>query len=278
MEYLKLKNTELTVSRLCVGGCPMGGYGWGQVSGRELVKAVHGALETGLNFFDTADVYGLGQAELTLGAALGSRRDKVTIAGKFGVRRENGRTFYDNSPQWIRTACENSLRRLETDVIDLYQIHYRDGVTPMEAVVETLEELRQAGRIRYFGLSNCFIRDLPELQPFAGRFASVQLEYSLARREHEPDLRMLAQGLSLTPMTWGSLGQGILTGKYTGESVFGADDRRSRDDYVNFHGDQLRRNMNLVEAMKPIAADHGKPLCAVALRFILDRVSGQKEV
>lgn len=272
MEYRKLKNTDLTVSRLCVGGCPMGGYGWGQVSRRELEEAVHAALDAGINFFDTADVYGLGQAELTLATALGSRRKDVVIAGKFGVRRENGTTIYDNSPGWIRAACESSLRRLGTDVIDLYQLHYRDGVTPMEAVVDTLEALRQEGKIRYFGLSNCGVDDLPELGAFVGRFASLQLEYSLARRENEGALQQLAEELRLTPMTWGSLGQGILTGKYTENSVFGPDDRRSRDQYVNFHGEKLCRNIALVERMRPIAAVHGKPLSALALRFILDKL------
>ena len=148
MEYVNLKNSDLRVSRLCMGGCPMGGHGWGIVQEQDLIDAVHTALDQGLNFFDTADTYGLGQSERTLSRALGGRRDQVVIASKFGVRVENHSTFYDNSPQWIRTACENSLRRLNTDYIDLYQIHYRDGHTPLEVVVETLERLRDQGKIR----------------------------------------------------------------------------------------------------------------------------------
>ena len=154
MEYIVLKNTDLRVSRVCMGGCPMGGHGWGIVQERELVNAVHAALDRGINFYDTADTYGLGQSELTLGRALGAQRHKAVIATKFGVRVENHVTFYDNSPAWIREACENSLRRLNTDYIDLYQVHYRDGKTPLDAVIATLEDLRREGKIRYYGISN----------------------------------------------------------------------------------------------------------------------------
>ena len=270
MEYITLKHSDLRVSRLCMGGCPMGGHGWGIVQEQELVNAVHAALERGINFFDTADTYGLGQSERTLGRALGSRRSKAVIATKFGVRVENGTTFYDNSPQWIRTACENSLRRLGTDYIDLYQIHYRDGKTDIHTVLDTLEDLRREGKIRYFGLSNLTEGDLWELQGLKGRFASIQNQYSLASREQEEDILTLSRELELNPLTWGSLGQGVLTGKYDRTAVFGSDDRRSREIYVNFHGEKLLKNLNIVEHMRPIAAAHGKPVSAVAVRFILD--------
>ena len=104
MEYTVLKNSDLKVSRICMGGCPMGGYGWGEVQETELIGAVHTALDQGINFFDTADTYGLGQSEITLGKALGMHRKEVIIASKFGVRAGNGKTVYDNSPAWIREA------------------------------------------------------------------------------------------------------------------------------------------------------------------------------
>lgn len=272
MEYITLANTDLRVSRLCMGGCPMGGHGWGIVETAELEAAVNAALDAGLNFFDTADTYGLGQSERTLGKALGSRRSSAVIATKFAVRVENGHTFYDNSPQWIVTACENSLRRLNTDYIDLYQIHYRDGKTPLDEVVATLETLRQQGKIRYFGLSNLEQGDIPQLMSYRSRFATIQDQYSLACREHEDDLLSLSDQIGLTPMTWGSLGQGILTGKYDKNVTFASNDRRSREVYTNFHGEKLLKNLTIVEAMRPIAAAHGKPLSAVAVRFILDHL------
>lgn len=274
MEYITLKNSDLRVSRLCMGGCPMGGYGWGQVEEHELVDAVNAALDQGINFFDTADTYGLGQSEKTLGKALGNRRKDAVIATKFGVRVENGRTFYDNSPQWIKEACESSLKRLSTDYIDLYQVHYRDGVTPIGEVLQALEQLRSQGKIRYFGLSNLRSRDIPELESSKGKFLSFQNQYSLACRDFEQDILELSQRLEMTPMTWGSLGQGILTGKYDKNVTFGSDDRRSRAIYVNFYGEKLLKNLEIVECLRKIAASHEIPVSAAAVRFILDYLPG----
>lgn len=270
MGYITLKNSELQVSRLCMGGCPMGGYGWGRVEEHELLEAVNAALDQSVNFFDTADTYGLGQSERTLGKALGSRRKDAVIATKFGVRVENGKTFYDNSPQWIRQACENSLKRLDTDYIDLYQIHYRDGVTPIAEVLEVLEQLREEGKIRYFGLSNLRSGDIPELENYKGKFLSFQNQYSLACRDFEQDILELSQRLEMTPMTWGSLGQGILTGKYDKNVTFGSEDRRSKAVYVNFYGEKLLKNLEIVECLRRIAASHDIPVSAAAVRFILD--------
>lgn len=270
MEYITLNNTDLRVSRFCMGGCPMGGYGWGAVREDELLAAIHTALEQGVNFFDTADTYGLGQSELTLAKGLGSHRHEVVIESKFGVRVGKGGTVYDNSPDYIRTALEGSLRRLGTDYIDIYVIHYRDGRTPIAAVVDTLEGLKAAGKIRYYGLSNIHGDGLEELRPYAGRFVCCQDEFSLACRDHEGDLRKVQSALSVTPMTWGSLGQGILTGKYGADAAFGGDDRRSREIYVNFHGEKLAKNLRIVEVLREIAAGRGRSVSACAIRWIMD--------
>ena len=271
MEYITLQNTDLRVSRFCMGGCPMGGYGWGSVQESELLDAIHAALDAGVNFFDTADTSGLGQSERTLAKGLGSRRRDVVIESKFGVRVGGGKTVYDNSPEYIQQALEESLRRLNTDYIDVYLIHYRDGKTPIADVVGKLEELKAAGKLRYYGLSNIHGDGLEELLPYAGRFACCQDELSLACRKNEDDLRAVQSRLRATPMTWGSLGQGILTGKYNRENVcFGADDRRSREIYVNFHGEKLEQNLRIVEALKKIAANREKSVAACAIRWILD--------
>ena len=271
MEYITLQNTDLRVSRFCMGGCPMGGYGWGSVQESELLDAIHAALDAGVNFFDTADTYGLGQSERTLAKGLGSRRRDVVIESKFGVRVGGGKTVYDNSPEYIQLALEESLRRLNTDYIDVYLIHYRDGKTPIADVVGKLEELKAAGKLRYYGLSNIHGDGLEELLPYAGRFACCQDELSLACRKNEDDLRAVQSRLRATPMTWGSLGQGILTGKYNRENVcFGADDRRSREIYVNFHGEKLEQNLRIVEALRKIAANREKSVAACAIRWILD--------
>ena len=133
MEYITLKNSDLEVSRFCMGGCPMGGYGWGNVQKTELVDAVRTALDNGVNYFDTADTYGLGQSEMTLAEALGADRKRVVIQTKFGVRQGEKGTFYDNSPEYIEEALDASLKRLNTDYIDIYTLHYRDGRTPAVA-------------------------------------------------------------------------------------------------------------------------------------------------
>lgn len=272
MEYITLKKSDLKVSRICMGGCPMGQYGWGKVQEEDLLAAVRKAVDIGINFFDTADTYGLGTSERNLAKALGNKRKDVVIADKFGVRVENGRTWYDNSSQWIMKALENSLRRLHTDYIDLYQIHYRDGKTPLGEVVETLEKIRKKGYIRYYGLSNIHQEDFEEILDCKGEFVSFQTEYSLACRKNEQELLSAGKTLEVTPMTWGNLGQGVLTGKYTAQAEFGSDDRRSREIYVNFHGEKLLKNLQTVEAMKPISRNHEKTLAAVAIRFILDYI------
>ena len=274
MEYITLQNTDLSVSRLCMGGCPMGMYGWGHLCESDLMAAVHTALDHGINFFDTADVYGLGTSERILGNALESRRQDAIIATKFGVRVENGISRYDNSPGWILHACEASLRRLGTDYIDLYQVHYLDGITDISCIVDTLKTLQQQGKIRWFGLSNIQEENIPALIAYQGVFSTVQNQYSLACREQEEALVSLQTQLSLTPLTWGSLGQGILTGKYDRTVAFDCSDRRSRSTYTNFHGEKLTKNLAIVEVLKDIAERYHKPVSSVAIRFILDHLKG----
>lgn len=270
MEYIVLRNSDLRVSRLCMGGCPMGGYGWGNTQEQDFLDAINVAIDNGLNFFDTSDTYGLGQSEITLGKGLGNRRKNVVIQTKFGVKFGNGKSVYDNSPMYIQEALEKSLKNLNTDYIDVYVIHYRDGKTPIEDVVGKLEELKQQGKIRYFGLSNYHGNEIRELVPYKKKFVCCQDEYSLACRKNEKDLLTLRDEYGYTPLTWGSLGQGVLTGKYNENSIFESNDRRCRDIYVNFHGDKLLENLKIVEAMRPIALAHEVSLAAVAIRFIMD--------
>lgn len=272
MQKVTIKKTDLTVSALCMGGCPLGGYGWGDVQRNDLVNAVKTAVDNGINFFDTADTYGLGESERTLAEALGTDSKNVVITTKFGVRVENGKTTYDNSREYIFKAVEGSLRRLNRDYIDLYQVHYRDGVTPLSDVAESLEILRQQGKIRYYGLSNIHEKDAEELKAFGNNnpFVSFQDEYSLACRKNENEMFRFRDEYAMTPFTWGSLGQGILSGKYDKNCKFEANDRRSRDIYVNFHGEKLLKNLEIVEVLKEIAAEQGKSVASVAIRWILD--------
>ena len=274
MENITLKQTDLTVSRLCIGGCPAGEYGWGNVSRAEVEQAMLHAVEHGINFFDTADTYGLGRSEETLGETLRPYRDRVVIATKFGVRVEKGQTRYDNSPAYLQTSLAASLKRLKTDHIDLYQVHYLDGVTPIPVLMEALIRHQEQGDIRAIGLSNITPDALPALMPYADHIATFQNHYSLAHRDDEAAMRQIAGMLNAAPLTWGSLGQGILTGKYDRHVHFDADDRRSRSIYDNFYGDKLLHNLRIVDAMRPIAKAHGVPIASVAVRWILDAMPG----
>lgn len=137
-----------------------------------------------------------------------------------------------------------------------------------------MEHLRTEGKVRYFGISNMGRSDLAELECCQGSFITLQNQYSMACRDFEEDILELSSALNLTPMTWGSLGQGILTGKYDRYATFGSDDRRSREVYVNFHGEKLLKNLEIVEVLRQIAAAYKKPISAVAVRFILDHLIG----
>lgn len=272
MEYITLQNSDLKVSRICMGGCPLGGYGWGKVEEEELVNAVKCAVDEGVNFFDTAETYGLGHSEITLGKALGDKINDVVISDKFGVHAQKGQpTFYDNSREYIISACEGSLKRLGRDYIDVYTVHYRDGKTPLSDVVETLEILKKDGKIRYYALSNVQESDIPEIRDLIGKFVCFQNEYSLACRKYESLMFNMSENYKMTPMTWGSLGQGVLTGKYTLDNInFREDDRRSREIYVNFHGNKFLKNLEIVEVLRQIANERNKTVSSVALRFNLD--------
>ena len=272
MEYITFR--DLRLSRFCMGGCPMGGYDWGDTQEQDFIDAIHLAMDYGVNFFDTANTYGLGQSEETLAKGISGHRHDVVIQSKFGVRvmrdMVGSKTIYDNSPEYIRKALEGTLKRFNTDYIDIYTIHYRDYGTPIEETMACLEQLKKEGKVRYAGLSNIHGDKIEELLPFRGAFPTCQDEFSLACRKYENDLKSVRERVEALPMTWGSLGQGILTGKYSVDVKFGENDRRRRDVYVNFHGEKLKKNLEIVDAMKPIAEGHDKSCAATAIRFILD--------
>lgn len=271
MDYIILVNSDLKVSRLGFGCCPMGMHGWGPADRKSLISAVRVALDEGVNLFDTADVYGLGESERLLGKALKNRVHAAVVATKFGVRRTgNGKTFNDNSPAWIERALEMSLKRLCVDCIDLYQIHYKDASTPWEDIFETLERKREQGKIRYYGLSNVFYKDIAHLE-LPQATVSFQLEYSLANRSYETDILQIAKDKVLGFLSWGSLGQGVLSGKYGHGTQFPENDRRSGKVYKNFH-EKFEGNLRLVEKMKQLAKRRNKSLPQIAIRWIMDNL------
>jgi len=271
-EYIDFPVLNLKVSRIGFGCCPMGQHDWGPTDENELIKAVHAALDCGITFFDTADVYGLGVSELVLGKALKGKRESAIIATKFGVRIENDRTFFDNSKKWINRAVDESLSRLGTDYIDLYQLHYLDKKTPIDETLCALQSLKNSGKIRAFGVTNINLVEHGVTEPVDG-LASFSFEYSLANRMFEPVVSANQEKSGLVFLSWGSLGQGILSGKYDNATDFSETDRRSREVYVNFHGEKLVNNLRIVDYMRSILPYYkDKTLSQLAIRWILDQI------
>jgi aryl-alcohol dehydrogenase-like predicted oxidoreductase len=210
MEKRKIGSLEVTLAGL---GC--NNFGW-RIDAAGTAQVVDAAIGAGINFFDTADVYGGGQSEEFLGRALGARRSQVMIATKFGLPMDKTRT--GAKPAYVRQAVEDSLRRLGTDYIDLYQLHHPDKETPIADTLGALDELVRAGKVREIGCSNFSKAQLIEaasaVRPGAARFVSVQNNYSLMHREPEPEVlpECVHQGLAFLPFF--PLANGLLSGKY----------------------------------------------------------------
>jgi myo-inositol catabolism protein IolS len=267
----RLGRSPLEIQRLAFGCEQLGGHEWGAIDVAAIEEAIRIAVTHGAILFDTADCYGLGESERRLGRALRGQRDRALIATKFGVRFSTDGVFYDSRIEWIEQALHASLQRLDTEFIDLYQMHYWDGSTPLAQVFDHLEMQRERGKIRWYGLTNHVPHEL-NLSAYPG-FVSVSLEYSLVNRKHE----QLARALTLQDLTfisYGSLGQGMLSGKYAADHNFPGNDRRSRAAYANFHGDRKQRNLLTVHCLQKWAERIGASAPQIALAWIFQRLPG----
>lgn len=272
----RLGTTSQVVSRVAFGCEQLGGYNWGAVDPREVATAIELAIAQGVTIFDTADCYGRGESERRLGKLLAPHRDRVTIATKFGVRfTDSGSAWYDSSPQWAREALDASCERLGVESVDLLQMHYWDGVTPLNTLFDTLEQLREERRIRWYGITNHVPRS--EMRAAYPGFVSASLEYSLVERRYERAARQFARD-ELTFLAYGCLGQGILSGKYREGAQFGDDDRRSNPRYRNFHGARQRRNSRIVNTVTAQAAELGVSPSRLAIAWVLRTVRGSVAV
>ena len=268
MEYQNLGLTDLKISRIGFGCWAMGGYGWGKTDDRDSIAAVHKALSLGINFFDTADVYGFGHSEEILSKALGNQRNKVVIATKFGVKWDkNGKTTRDISPKRVIKALDDSLRRLKIDCILLYQIHWPDLKTPISETMEALKKCQKAGKIRYIGVSN-FSFDLIRDAQRCARIESMQGPYNIINRNIEKELQLCRQKYNMATITYGSLAQGLFSGRYGKNSKFDEKDVRRRDE--NWKGKKFEMNLKLVDKLKKIGDNYGKTPAQVAIRWILE--------
>jgi aryl-alcohol dehydrogenase-like predicted oxidoreductase len=234
----------------------------------ESIKTIHRALELGLDFFDTADMYGKGENEILLGKALKGFRDRVVLATKFGiVRTEDIRQHKINGrPEYVRSACEASLRRLEVETIDLYYQHRVDQDTPIEETVGAMAELVQAGKVRYLGLSEAgpqTIRRAHAVHPIA----ALQTEYSLWSRDVEAELLSTCRDLGIGLVPYSPLGRGFLTGQIKSLNDLPEDDWRHHS--PRFQGDNWEHNWRLVKEIREIAKDKGCTPSQLALGWVL---------
>ena len=267
MDYIALGRTSLRVSRLCCGCATMGGYDYGPADDAESIAAVRRALDLGVNFFDVADVYGLGRAEKVLSQALGNRRDDVVIATKFGVTWEpNGRTGLDISPAYLRKALEDSLRRLGVEAIALYQIHKPDGRTRWEDCMAELEQCRAEGKVRYLGASNLQLADVADCQA-AGRLESLQMPFSLAEQQHSAGLVEARSHWGMSTLAYNVLAHGLFSGRHGRDAVFAGSDLRTR--VPMFQGPLRERAFELLGRIQRVAELSGRSCVQVAIAWAL---------
>ncbi|WP_442929137.1 aldo/keto reductase [Modestobacter sp. VKM Ac-2983] len=224
------------------------------------------ALDLGVTLLDTADMYGDGHNERLIGRAVRGRRAEVVLATKCGIRREGDRRWHDNRPEYIRWACEQSLRRLGVDVIDLFYLHRRDPDVPVEDSVGAMAELVEAGKVRALGLSEVSATTL-QAAHLVHPIAAVQTEYSLWTRDVEDDVLPAARAHGITLVAYSPLGRGFLTGTVTDPEALDAEDFRRGN--PRFQGENLRTNLALVAAVRAMAVDLGVSPGQLALAWLL---------
>jgi aryl-alcohol dehydrogenase-like predicted oxidoreductase len=267
MDKVKLGEEGLEVSRLGLGCMGMSEF-YGEGDDDESIATIHRAIELGVTFFDTADMYGPFTNEKLVGRALADRRDDVVIATKFGnVRGENGeRLGIKGTPDYVREACDASLQRLGVDHIDLYYQHRVDFDTPIEDTVGAMKELVEAGKVRYLGLSEASastIRRAHAIHPIS----ALQTEYSLWTRDLEDTILPTIRELGIGLVPYSPLGRGFLTGKI--RSLDALDEGDFRRLNPRFQGDNLEANIAIVEVIDSIAAERDATAAQIALAWVL---------
>ncbi len=267
MQQRKLGNQGLTVSELGLGCMGMSEfYGTGDES--ESIATIHRALELGVNFLDTADMYGRGANEELVGKAIAHHREQVILATKFGIQRGEDNSFrgISGSPEYVRSACDASLKRLNIDYIDLYYQHRVDPTVPIEETVGAMAELVKQGKVRYIGLSEAStatIRRAASVHPIS----ALQSEYSLWSRDIEDEIIPTIQELGIGLVAYSPLGRGFLSGKVTNIDDLAADDYRRNS--PRFQGENFNKNLQLVEKVKEIATEKGVTPGQLALAWLL---------
>ena len=277
MEYRTLGSTGVEVSSLCLGAMMFGA--WGNTDVDACVRIVHEAIDAGITFVDTADVYSAGGSEEIVGRALKGRRDEVVLASKVHGRMGPGPNQRGNSRLWITRAIEDSLRRLGTDHLDLYQIHRPEPKTDIEETLAVLTDLQRQGKIRYFGSSTFPGWQIVEAQWVAerrglSRFRTEQPPYSIFTRGIELDVLPVTERYGMGVLVWSPLARGWLTGRYRREAFDRSPEARAARVAGRGMGWQfdesrpeVQRKLDLVEGLAKIAADAGVSMTHLAMAF-----------
>lgn len=271
METINIGGLSLAASRIGLGTWAIGGWMWGGSNAREAVRTIQTAVDQGINLIDTAPVYGFGRSEELVGRALetGGRRARTIIATKAGVEWIEGKIYRNSSPKRIRKEVEDSLRRLRTDYIDLYQVHWPDPSVPIEETAIEMGKLYVEGKIRAIGLSNYSVEQIARFEVMAPVHA-VQPPYNLFERAAESATIPYAESKAMAVLAYGALCRGLLTGAITSETTFPTDDLRTKD--PKFQQPRLRQYLSAVAELEELARSrYGKSVLALAVRWVLDR-------
>jgi aryl-alcohol dehydrogenase-like predicted oxidoreductase len=268
MEFGRIGLPDCAISRLGFGCGAASNYDYGLLDEASWIGAVGAALDEGINFFDVADVYGLGSAEDLLSHALGNKRHEVIIATKGGLKWDDqGRVSRDARPQRIVQAIEDSLRRLRLDVIPLYQVHWPDPETPIEETLDALVRCQSEGKIRFIGLSN-FSLECVEKAQRTHRIDSLQVPYNLLCRDIEEDILPWCRTTNTSVLAHTGLARGLLAGRRPLGSQFPANDTRARSPYFSDEG--RAEKQSLLSTLERLSEWTGHSVSSISLRWILD--------
>jgi aryl-alcohol dehydrogenase-like predicted oxidoreductase len=271
MEFSKIPETSIRMSRIGLGTWAIGGWMWGGTDEEESIKTIHTAVERGVKLIDTAPAYGFGRSEEIVGRAIadGRLRSRVVIATKVGLEWKDGKVFRNASRDRIKREVADSLRRLRTDYIDIYQVHWPDPLVSIEETAEAMQTLFDQGKIRAIGVSNFSLAQIERFRRVA-KLHIVQPPYNLFEREIEAELMPYCGQSGLATLTYGALCRGLLSGKLREDAHFEGDDLRLTD--PKFQPPRYAQYLAAVRRLDQFAADnYRKRVIHLAVRWILDQ-------
>ncbi len=271
LETIAIPGTNLAPTRIALGTWAIGGWMWGGTDDQQSIRTIQSALDRGITLIDTAPIYGFGHSEEIVGQALAEsgRRPDVVIATKVGLDWRDGQPFRNGGKARIRKEIEDSLRRLRTDVIDIYQVHWPDPATPIEETAEALGELHRAGKIRAIGVSNFSVAQMDAFRAVAP-LHTVQPPHNLFERQAEKDVLPYCRDNNIATLAYGSLCRGLLTGRMKADTHFTGDDLRRTD--PKFQAPRFAQYLWAVEQLDLFAREnYGKRVLHLAVRWVLDR-------